>query len=110
MAKKVNIQGLPFMCVRLEDADFDDVAAIYVIICVNEVEGKYTVIDVGQSGQVGTRINNHDREECWHSNCEIGHIWVCIYKTPTVDMTAEERIDLEGKIRDAYPNLPCGER
>lgn len=104
----VTIYNLPFKCVRLSEADFSDFAAIYVILCVGE-GGKWKVIDVGQSGEVGTRINSHDREECWKKNCPNGNIWVCIYKTPSSQYTKEQRVALEGQIRDSYkPN--CGKQ
>lgn len=104
----VTIYNLPFKCVRLSEADFSDFAAIYVILCVGE-RGKWNVTDVGQSGEVGTRINSHDREDCWKKNCPSGNIWVCLYKTPSTGYTKEQRTALEGKIREHY-NPPCGKR
>lgn len=102
----VTIYDLPFNCVRLSEADFSDFAAIYVILCVKK-GGSWTVIDVGQSGEAGTRIDSHDREECWKQNCPNKNIWVCIYKTPSTSYTKEKRKVLEGKIRDFY-NPDCG--
>ncbi|MCC6180617.1 MAG: hypothetical protein IT237_02155 [Bacteroidia bacterium] len=108
MSTPLTIKNLPFVCVRLNDADFKDVAAIYVIICVSE-SGSWKVIDVGQSGQLGTRIDDHPRMDCWKNNCPSGNIWVCIYKTPTADMTKDQRLALEKELRDFYkPN--CGDR
>lgn len=104
----VTIYNLPFKCVRLSEADFSDFAAIYVILCIDKV-GKTKVIDVGQSGEVGTRINSHDREDCWKKNCSSGNIWVCLYKTPSTSYTKEQRTTLEGKIREHY-NPDCGKR
>lgn len=104
----LTISGLPFQCVKLSEADFSDVAAIYLILCVAQ-DGNWKVIDVGQSGQVGTRIDVHDRQECWKRNCPNNNIWVCIYKTPTSSYTKEQREALEGKLRDAYKPV-CGKR
>jgi hypothetical protein len=102
----LTIFSLPFKCVKLSEADFSDFAAIYVILCVDN-SGSWKVIDVGQSGQVGSRIDTHDRQECWEKNCPNKNIWVCIYKTPSTLYTKEQRIDLEGKIRDYYKPV-CG--
>jgi hypothetical protein len=68
MATNVTIGGRTFACVRLSEADFTDVAAVYVILCVGQ-DGNWTVLDVGQSGQVGSRIDDHDRKACWTRNC-----------------------------------------
>jgi hypothetical protein len=102
----VNIYRLPFKCVKLSEADFSDFAAIYVILCVDK-GGNSKVIDVGQSGEVGTRINSHDRANCWKKNCQTGNIWVCLYKTPSTSYTKDQRTALEGEIRKYY-NPDCG--
>jgi len=106
---ELNIDGKNCICVPLSDANFADIAAIYVIICINRVGNTYTVIDIGQTGELGTRINNHDRETCWKRKCPNGNIWVCIYKTPTNLYTKQQRLDLEHQWRAKYNNL-CGER
>lgn len=107
MQTGLTIYNLPFLCTPLKEADFNDFAAIYVVLCV--VDGKTKVLDVGQSGEVGTRINNHTRMECWKKNCPTGNIWVCIYKTPTIVITKDERLRLETKIRNYY-NPTCGDQ
>jgi len=108
MSTPLKIFNLPFQCVKLIEADFSDVAAIYVILCVETAE-KWSVLDVGESGQVGSRINDHDRSDCWSKNCPNKNIWVCIYKTPTAQYTSQQRRDLENKIRSHY--MPtCGDR
>ena len=104
----VTIGGLGFRCVTLSDADFADRAAIYVIICVGE-GGKWTVLDVGQSGEVGSRIDSHDRKACWSKNCPSGNIWVCVYSMPSSQYTKEDRLQLERKLRQQY-NPSCGTR
>jgi hypothetical protein len=75
---EATIKDLAFQCVRLAYADFSDTAAVYAILCVSD-SGKWTMADVGQSGEVGTRIDNHDRKKCWQGNCTTKNIWVCVY-------------------------------
>jgi hypothetical protein len=104
----VPIDGLSLKCVPLDEADFKDFAAIYVIICIDLNTGKYKTLDVGQSGQLGTRINNHDREECWKKRCA-GDIWVCIYPMPTANFSVEQRLEKEQSLRQRL-NPPCGVR
>lgn len=82
-------------------------AAVYVIIC--KVSEKYHVKDVGESGEVGVRIADHERRPCWESNCT-GNLWVYLRYMPSDDgYTSADRRKLEKKIRDKY-SPPCGER
>lgn len=105
---QVEIGGLPFVCVALADADFKDVAAIYVILCVDK-EGQWKVLDVGQTGQLGERIDDHDRRACWKRNCLSDNIWVCVYPMPSTKFSKEDRLALEKKLRQKY-SPPCGKR
>ena len=108
MANQVplKINGLNCVCVPLSKADFSDIAAIYIILCVND-DGSYKVIDIGQSGKLGERINTHDRKNCWKRKCPHGNIWVCVYKMPSKIYTKQDRLDLEKKWRAKHHNL-CG--
>ncbi len=105
---KVTISGYPFVCTALSNADFTDQAAVYVILCVSE-GGSWTVLDVGQTGKLGMRIDSHDRRGCWTKNCPNNNIWVCIYKMPSNRHTKEHRLALEAKLRQLY-SPPCGSR
>lgn len=104
----VTIEGKTFQCVKLSDADFKDIAAIYVIICVDK-DGSWTVLDVGQSGELGERMDSHDRKQCWLNNCPNKNVWVCIYPMPSKDHSKQDRLDLEGKLRDALKPT-CGKK
>jgi hypothetical protein len=82
-----------------------DRAAVYVIIC--STLGKSEVIDVGESGEVGVRIANHDRRPCWVRNCN-GSLYVYLRYMPSAQgYTADDRRALERKIRSEY-TVPCG--
>ncbi len=105
---QVTISNRSFLCVPLAQADFRDVAAVYVILCVAQ-GGSWTVLDVGQTGELGGRIDSHDRRECWSRNCPSGSIWVCVYPMPSDRYTAQDRRDLEAEVRRQY-NPPCGQR
>jgi hypothetical protein len=94
--KNVKIAGRAFACVRLSEADFTDVAAVYVILCVGR-NGRWTVLDVGQSGQVGSRIDDHDRKACWTKNCPNNNIWVCVYRMAFPQYTRQDRENFEAK-------------
>jgi len=106
MATNLVIGGVSFVCVRLAEADFSDVAAIYVILCVGS-DGSSTVLDVGQSGQLGSRIDNHERKGCWGRHCPNGNIWVCVHRMP--GSTKQQREQVESTLRSQF-NPQCGER
>lgn len=78
-----------------------DRAAVYVIITATD-----SVVDVGQSGEAGTRLANHDRSMCWKRN---GGNQFVVKWMPTSKYTREDRERLEKSIRDRY-NPPCGSR
>ncbi len=107
MAVDVTIGGKIFACVRLSEADFTDIAAVYVILCMAH-DGSWTVLDVGQSGQVGSRIDDHDRKACWVRNCA-NNIWVCVYRMPSSQYTRQDRERFEAELRSRY-RPECGSR
>ncbi len=103
----LSIGGYSFKCVSLSDADFNDIAAIYVIICVDSY-GKWVVLDVGQSGEVGSRIDSHERKKCWQQYCSNGSIWVCVHKMPSSQYSKSDRLEREKELRNKL-DPKCGE-
>ena len=103
----LTIGGVTFACLPISQADFRDVAAVYVVICVRE-DRSWTVVDVGQSGEVGTRIDSHDRQGCWARNCPGGNLWVCVYPMPSAQYSKQNRLDFEAGLRRQY-DPRCGE-
>ncbi|GAB6166183.1 hypothetical protein JCM19992_21830 [Thermostilla marina] len=85
-------------------AQLDDRAGVYAILCSHD--GKYDVVDVGESAQIRTRVENHDRKDCWQWNCA-GTLMVAAYYTPHLQSAG--RVSIEQEIRARY-NPPCGER
>ncbi len=82
-------------------------AAVYVIMC--KWGDVYYVMDVGESGEVGVRIAEHERRPCWQENC-YGSLSVYLRYMPSSDgYTSANRRELEGKIREKE-SPPCGER
>lgn len=81
-------------------------SGIYTILCKNQSENNYKVIDVGESAFVKTRIEGHDRKECWARNCSIG-VEYAVFYTPNKQQTGRKAIEQE--LRTMY-DPPCGER
>lgn len=81
----------------------EDRSGVYAILCVRD--NKYRVVDVGESAQVKTRVENHERKACWMRNCS-GSLMVAVYYTPHLQSSG--RVSVEQEIRAQY-NPPCGQ-
>jgi len=81
-----------------------DRSGVYAIHCYRD--NAYYLIDVGESTQVKSRVDDHDRKDCWQRNCS-GTLTVSVYYTPNLQSSG--RIAVEQEIRRKY-NPPCGER
>ena len=76
-------------------------SGVYVILCRRD--GKYYVTDVGESGQVRTRVQTHERENCWIRSCSGTLTYAGHYTNEAA------RMRIEREIRAQY-NPPCGDR
>lgn len=81
-----------------------DQSGIYFIICIKNNENY--PIDVGESKNIKTRIESHDRNDCWEENCN-EKLMVAVYYTPNKQQKG--RMEIEQDIRCHY-NFPCGKR
>lgn len=79
-------------------------SGIYAI--VDEWDSKYHVIDVGESSSVKTRVENHDRKDCWKRNAK-GKLRVVALYTPYLQQTGRRAIEQEIRL---YYRPICGER
>ena len=78
-----------------------------MILCKSSNDGKYHVIDVGESGEAGVRLANHDRRPCWIKECN-GSLSVYLRYMPASEgFDSASRRALESNIRRDY-NPPCG--
>ena len=84
--------------------ELEDRSGVYAIVC--KKGGKLYLIDVGESATVKTRVENHDREDCWKENCQ-GTLAFAVYYTPKLQQP--RRMAVEQEIRSQY-DVPCGER
>ncbi|KPJ55673.1 hypothetical protein AMJ49_06620 [Parcubacteria bacterium DG_74_2] len=83
---------------RESSTNFNEVAAIYVILDINSNK-----IDVGETEQLKSRLDNHERRNCWERNSG-GDIYIAVYR----ESSEKERLRIEKEIRSFY-NFPCGE-
>lgn len=100
----INIGNYRFEGPYTDTNKLQDKSGIYAILCHRDQ--KYLLIDVGESANIKTRIENHDRENCWSKNC-LGTLTVSVLYTPNLHRTA--RLEIEQEIRNKF-NTPCGYR
>lgn len=79
-----------------------DASGVYIILTNSNYNG-YDVVDVGQSGELNTRLSYHNRDDCWekHNN---GGIYVIVHYTDEYS-----RKKMERELRQEY-DPPCGKR
>ena len=101
----MNILGKSFICFNFEQIDqIPDTSGVYVLLCSRQNQSK--VIDIGMSSNLRTRIQTHDREDCWNAHCS-GTLYVCIREM--INSKEEQIRELEEELRETY-EPPCGER
>ena len=83
--------------------ELEDRSGIYAIIC--QKDNKKDLIDVGESATVKSRVETHDRKDCWEKNCQ-GTLTVAVYYTQNLQQSG--RMAIEQEIRNQY-DIPCGE-
>lgn len=81
-----------------------DASGVYII--VDNFNGQNNPIDCGESATLKSRVDNHDRKDCWTRNSS-GTLMVAVLYTPRLQSSG--RVAIEQEIRNAY-NFPCGDR
>jgi hypothetical protein len=82
-----------------------DAAGIYAVLDDRGVGG-YHVLDIGESHAIRTRIQNHDREDCWNRNVYGLICFACLYLPGS---TQQQRCEIEAELRAIYTPV-CGLR
>ncbi len=100
----ITISGYSFDGPYIGTVKLEDRSGVYAILCYRA--DKYLVVEVGESATVKTRVEGHDRKECWKRNCTGALMVVALY-TPNLQQAG--RMEVEQRIRDDY-DPPCGKR
>lgn len=85
-------------------AFLEDRSGVYAII--NRRNSGNHLVDVGESATVRSRVETHERQNCWQRHCQ-GKPGVAVYYTPHLQQAG--RREIEQEIRHQY-SVPCGER
>lgn len=99
----VEIGGYTFQGWYMYISTLPEAAGLYAIGCKKDENVK--LIDVGESGDIRERVENHDRKDCWEDECKDGEIRYAYLRTP--GKSKPEREEIEKDIRDKE-DPPCG--
>ena len=102
------------MAIRIGRRDFDgpfrsadsleDRSGVYVIL--DATASTYLVLDCGESATVMSRVQTHERADCWRRNARGSIMYAAVY---TPRLQAVGRREIEQAIRRQY-SPPCGDR
>ena len=84
-----NFQG-PFS----STSSLEDKSGVYVIVTRRNSSEKYTIVDVGESATVKTRVANHDRSNCWSRN-NLDKLAVSVCYTPNLGQPGRKELEQE---------------
>lgn len=87
-------------------ADLQDRSGIYAILDEPRYGGNYKVLDIGESATVKTRVENHDRQNCWMRNQQGILRYAVLY---TLHSQQRGRKEIEQELRALYRPV-CGIR
>lgn len=73
-------------------ATLKDKSGVYAILCLTGV--KFSVIDIGESSMVKTRIHCHFRDSVWNKQCN-GALMVAVRYTPNIQQAGRQLIQEE---------------
>ena len=99
----ININNHNFEGPFSDTAHLKDVSGVYAILTPSN-SNQYSVLDIGESSHVRTRVENHDRQHCWERNASYRQINYATYYT-----YESQRKTIEQGLRNLF-NLPCGKR
>jgi len=97
----ITVRGYSFDGPYTSKSSIKNESGVYAIHDHNNE--KYYIIDVGESGEIASRLDNHEREDCWNKEKNGNLTFSALY------VTEQEREKIEQEIRSQY-NVPCGER
>jgi len=80
----------------------EDESGIYIVF--DDTGDSYHYLDVGEAGSVKSRLDTHDRKDCWKRHAK-GKIVFFVMYTPNLQQEGRKKI--EDEIRQEK-NPPCG--
>jgi len=81
-----------------------DKSGVYAIVCHSGQS--YSLVDIGESATIKSRVESHDRKDSWAKNCS-STLEVAALYTPNAQQTG--RMAIEQELRNRL-NPPCGKK
>lgn len=106
-AKFTGVSGTSYVFdVYTADTKFNDVDALYVFTkrtVDQNGSGSHKLLYIGETDELGRRINSHEKWECVNSN---GCNCICIHR----ETDDRKRLAKETDLRKANPDTPCNDQ
>jgi len=99
----IKIGEYTFQGPYISTTGLEDRSGVYAILC--RAGDDLSVTDIGESATVKTRVENHERKDCWKRECSAELRYASHY-TPQLQQPGRKEIEQE--IREQY-SPPCGE-
>jgi hypothetical protein len=74
-----------------------DKSGVYAVVC--KVDREYFIIDIGESSKLRTRIENHNKKDCWIKNCK-GQVIIFVHYTRFLKQ--QGRVFIEQELREIF--------
>lgn len=100
----VDIDGYAFEGPYTDINKLENRSGIYAVL--DHQKNGIVVVDIGESAEVKSRIENHDRRPCWSENSN-GTLEVAVLYTTSLHQCG--RKEIEQKIRNKF-HPSCGDR
>lgn len=88
--------------VNYSTSSIRDAGGVYAVLDLQN--GRTVLLDVGESGQLCSRLESHPRSDCWQRHLKGTLGYATLY---TLGMNADGRRAIEAKLRKLY-NPDCG--
>ena len=92
------------------DTSFNDVSAVYIFTkrTVKDGKGSHSLLYIGETGELGTRIANHEKWDCVNSN---GCNCICVHRVKGGASSARRRIRPSQRSRNTVQrSMSCSRR
>ncbi len=100
----IQIKDYSFEGLYSSPSHLEEEPGVFVVLC--KTYEKNEVVDVGESENVKSRVEDNERSNCWRRNCESSLAYAVLY---TPELTEKERMMIEYELRDEY-NPVCGRK
>ncbi len=87
--------------VPLSNYNFLNRACIYTVWTALGEPGRYNILYIGQTGELGVRLDNHHKRQCWIDHTVNG-LYIGFWWMPSNQYTQQNRLDAETNLIRRY--------